>query len=217
MVWAALELIMDLKLIRNNSIRLLGSLGVETLPTTLPLLETESRCRSADEIVSRLLAMHAVAAVAYGFNRAKANDWIVNEQVAQFLTSNEKLFLSNPDVSPNEFRLQIEGMWVLAWAIGTITQLDFEKECDRSFVTSLPNLKIAQNGKTLRENANLRPLAELVAACDLAYCLHWVIRDAALTNKHIPSKLKPYVVIERRRALEWLLSKEAWDEISLDT
>jgi hypothetical protein len=29
--------------------------------------------------------------------------------------------------------------------------------------------------------------------------------------------VKPYVIVERRRALEWLLSREQWCDIELDT
>jgi len=41
--------------------------------------------------------------------------------------------------------------------------------------------------------------------------------EAELIGEWIPGNLKPYVVVERRRALDWLLSKEAWDDVSLDT
>ncbi len=81
----------------------------------------------------------------------------------------------------------------------------------------LPNLKQSQSSTDFRKKANPRPLEQIVMACDLAYFLHWAIRQAELSGKQPPANLKPYVIVERRRALEWLLSKEAWDEVPLDT
>jgi hypothetical protein len=81
----------------------------------------------------------------------------------------------------------------------------------------LPNLKVSQSSGDFRKKAHPRPLEQVVAACDLAYYLHWAIRQAELSGKQPPGNLKSYVVVERRRALEWLLSKEDWDEVPLDT
>ena len=45
--------------------------------------------------------------------------------------------------------------------------------------------------------------------------IHEAVR--ASTTKQTPGKVPPYIVVERRRDLEWLLSDEDWDDISLDT
>ncbi len=65
--------------------------------------------------------------------------------------------------------------------------------------------------------ARLRSDDQIVSAADLAYCLHWAIRQSELEGKRPPGKVPPYVVVERRRALEWLLSDEDWDDVPLDT
>lgn len=56
---------MDLKQIRNESIRAAKKLGIGVSPT-LPLLDAGLKMRNANEVVSRILAMNAVAAAAYG-------------------------------------------------------------------------------------------------------------------------------------------------------
>src|SRR3954471_22612960 len=61
---------MDLKLIREQSIQTAKQLGVDVSPT-LPLLDAGLEMRGADEAISRLLAMNAVAAIAYGFDKTK--------------------------------------------------------------------------------------------------------------------------------------------------
>jgi hypothetical protein len=207
---------MDLKRIREQSIHTAKQLAVD-VSSTLPLLDAGLEMRSADEAVSRILAINAVAATAYGFDKAKVTTWLNQEALTDSLSGQEKHFVFEGVGQPDRFKAQVESMWALAWAMGITNELNFAKDCDNRFVTMLPNLKQSQSSADFREKANPRPLEQVVAACDLAYCLHWTIRQAELSGKQPPANLKPYVVVERRRALEWLLSKDAWDEISLDT
>jgi hypothetical protein len=207
---------MDLKQIREQSIQAATQLGVAVSPT-LPLLEVGLEVRRPDEAISRLLAMNAVAATAHGFDKTKAIAWLNQEVLADSLTEQEKSFVFEGVGQPDRFKLQVESMWALAWAMGITNDLNFAKDCDNRFVTMLPNLKQSQSSIDFRKKTNPRPPEEVIAACDLAYCLHWAIRQAELNGKRPPANLKPYVVVERRRALEWLLSKQAWDEVSLDT
>jgi hypothetical protein len=206
---------MDLKLIREQSIQTAKQLGVDVSPT-LPLLDAGLEMRGADEAISRLLAMNAVAAIAYGFDKTKAIAWLKQEALSGSLSEQEKRFVFEGVGQPEIFKVQVESMWALAWAMGITNELNFAKDCDNRFVMTLPNLKQSQNSADFHKKANPHPLEQVVAACDLAYCLHWAIRQSELTGKR-PGNLKPYVVVERRRALEWLLSKDAWDEVSLDT
>ena len=207
---------MDLKHIRGESIRTAKQLGADVSPT-LPLLDTGLEMRNTSEIVSRIMAMNAVAAIAYGFDKTKAIAWLNQEALTDSLSEQENRFVFQGGGQPDRFKVQVEGMWALAWAIGIANELNFAKDCDNRFVTILPNLKQSQRSADFRKQANPRPLEQVVSACDLAYCLHWAIRQSELTGKCPPGNLKPYVVIERRRALEWLLSKGAWDEVLLDT
>ena len=211
-----LETFMDLKQIREKSIQTANKLGVDVSPT-LPLLDSGLEMRRADEVISRLLAMNAVAATAHGFDEKKAIAWLNQEALTGSLAEQDKSFVFEGVGQPDRFKLQVESMWMLAWAMGITNELDFAKDCDNRFVTMLPNLKQSQSSIDFRKKVNPRPLEQVVAACDLAYCLHWAIRQAELSGKQPPANLKPHVVVERRRALEWLLSKDVWDEISLDT
>lgn len=207
---------MHLKRIRDESVQTAKMLGVD-MPTTLPLLDGGLEMRSVDETISRILAMNAVAAIAYGFDKSKAIAWLNQEGLTDSLSEQERRFVYDGVGQSDRFKLQVEGMWALAWAMGIVSELNFGKDCDNRFVTMLPNIKQSQNSADFRKNVNPHQLEEVVAACDLAYCLSWGIRQSELTGKRLPGNLKPYVVVERRRALEWLLSKEAWDEVPLDT
>ncbi len=63
----------------------------------------------------------------------------------------------------------------------------------------------------------MKSVSEIAKALDLAYCLHWSIRDAEIHGREIPRVLSPNVIIQRRKALEWMFSEENWDEVTLDT
>ena len=66
---------MDSASIRDASWRIVVGLGFPR-NDSLPLLDRLSVTRSRDEVVNRVLAMLAVAAAAYGFDRKKALTWL---------------------------------------------------------------------------------------------------------------------------------------------
>lgn len=96
-------------------------------------------------------------------------------------------------------------------------KLDFAKLCPDDLVTMLPNLRTADSSSSFRSRAQRRSIEELLAASDLAYCLHCALTNAVLRGEQPPGRVPGWVIIERRRALEWALSDEDWDEVPLDT
>ncbi len=202
--------------IRARSLKVAARGGV-SIPPTLPLLDANMCARSQPEIVDRLLCLHAVAAVSYGFDGAKAFEWLHQEHLDAQLTDPERRFLQRDDGDPKSYQIQVEGIWALAWTLKLVSQLDFWKECDNRFVASLPNLKVAESADAVRQRSCLRSHDDLISACDLSYCLHWAVRQAELVGNPRPGGLNPYDLVERRRALEWVLSSESWDAVSLDT
>lgn len=211
-----LEPSMDLNNIREQSLKTALSIGF-TINNVLPLLDEVQISRTIDETVKRLMCLHVAAACAYGFDRGIAMAWLQRENVRDDLSESEYQFIKNGAGDANRFKIQIEGMWALAWSLGLVLQLDFAKPCADTFVALLPNLKTGESGDGLRTKAKLRSNEEVLAACDLAYCLHWSIRQAQLSGNELPKKVQPYVIEERRRALEWLLGDAEWYEITLDT
>jgi hypothetical protein len=163
-----------------------------------------------------MLAMHAVAAIASGFNRERCQRWIEREHLASSLTVTEQHFIHEETANRSTYVDRIEGIWTLAWALFLFKKLDFETPCDENFVWLMPDLKRDETATRLRQRIKLRALSELIASLDLAYCLHWVIRDhslGAIGN----ARIDPRIVVERRRALEWLLGSEDYDALTLDT
>ncbi len=107
-------------------------------------------------------------------------------------------------------------MWALAWAVRRVGALDFWRPCDDNFVHKLPNLKVQEPRRSFEARASIRPVEEVAEALDLAYCLHWVVVDATLGRRSLPSQNRPAGLLGRRYALEWMLGQDDWDEISLD-
>jgi hypothetical protein len=207
---------MQMNEIRKESIERAKRAGLSVLPT-LPLRDPDLYPRSQEDILGRLLCLTAVAASSYGFDKSKAYDWLRQEHADSLLTHAERDFLTENTGELLTFQVQVEGMWVLAWALNLVPQLDFWKECDNDFVTILPNLKTMESSSRLRANSRLRRREDILRACDLAYCLHWVFRQGEITRTETRLELKTYVILERRRALEWIVADDLWDEITLDT
>jgi hypothetical protein len=207
---------MDLETIRQQSLKTASQLGFN-VAASLPLLDKPEREKSADEIIARLVCLHAAAACAYGFDRCKARQWLDQENAVASLSQSERDFIDRGIGDPNRFKVQIEGMWAMAWALGLVARLDFAKDCDSKFAVLLPNLKIAESTASMRSKTKLRALPEILAAADLAYCLHWTVREAQIAGQKSPGKVQPYVIVERRRALDWIVGADEWEEVSLDT
>ena len=106
---------------------------------------------------------------------------------------------------------------MLVWSVGMAPKLAFVKPCPNDLVRMLPKLRTAESSAEFRSRAHRRSTEELLAAAELAYCLHWAITDASLRGAREPGRVPGWVIVERRGALEWTLTDEDWDEVPLDT
>ena len=202
--------------IRRKTAGLLSERGI-AIPSHLPPLDDDVPVRSLNETIDRMLCLTALGACAYGFDRERARRWLASEGVMSCLTASERAFLEKRQGRAEAFQMQIESLWVLAWSVSLVPSLDMDKPCDDSFVFVMPDLKTDESSQRIRARARQRPMAEILAACDLAYCLHWVIRDREVRGEPAPLEVEPFVIVERRRGLEWLISNDDWDEVNMDT
>ena len=195
----------DLTQVRSCSATLIREMGCN-YNDALPLLDETVVARSVEATIGRVLGMYCAAAVAYGFDRQLAVAWLERHKKAVEVTSAEELFLATGQGELEKFKIQIEAMWALCWCAGIVKKLDFTEPCAKDFITRLPDLKKDDSPDPFRAKANLRTDEEVVAACDLAYCTHWAVRDAELHGQPMPIRVPSYVITERRHALEWMLS-----------
>ena len=205
-----------IKEIREKSIKEIAKMGYP-VNENLPLIEQCKITRSIDSILDRMLAMHIVGACAYGFGKKRGLAWLSRETNDLILTPTEMKFLHNEIDNRRIFSEQIEGLYSLAWSMSFFEELDFLKSCPDNLALMFPDLFQDQQSGFFRNSAMLRLEEDIYHKLDLSYCLHWAVREATLKGQMIVNLIPTYIVVERRRALEWLFTEEPWEEIALDT
>jgi hypothetical protein len=106
-----------------------------------------------------------------------------------------------------------EALHALLWTLGLVDDLPPDQMCPRQPVYEqlAPGL---DPGKP-REDVRMRPLTEIAAMLDFYYCLHWHARKAQYHGDVWDYQIAPGVVLERRRALEWLFQDGRWEDVDL--
>lgn len=206
----------QMQVIRDRSIQKAMAMGYE-VNASLPLLDEGISIRAKNEIIDRCLTLFATVAGSYGFAKADAMDWLKQEKLDCGLSPSELLFLTDADNQQVYYQKQVEALNAFAWVLGYVHEMEFDQICANNLITLYPEIKNKDACSEFRTKSNLRSLEELVEKCDLAYCLHWAIKQAELSNRRLPNDIGAYVIIERRRVLEWVLSDHDWQDVSLDT
>lgn len=207
---------MDFQNIRKKSLSSAKNLGCEVYPD-LPLLDDNLKLRPQEEIIGRSLALFAVIASSYGFDKSLAIRWLEQEDCIEYLSESERDFIENGEGDTSYFQSQVEALNTFAWVLGFVKSMPFDSLCDNTLIKRFPDIKNGKSSSGYKAQSAVRSIDKIISACDLSYCLHWAIVNSEMNAKDLPSDVCSHVVIERRRALEWILSTDDWDEISLDT
>jgi len=117
----------------------------------------------------------------------------------------------------NTFQLQVESLWALTWIISITSSLDYSTLCPNNFINYFPDLKIQEKSYKFKQLAQLREIEMIIKQAEISYCLQWSLEHAAINYKRKTNIIPNYMVQNRRRAFDWVLWNEPWDEISLDT
>jgi hypothetical protein len=189
------------------------------VPDHLPLLsESEtSISRGRDEVVDRTLCLYVTCAVAFGFDPVSAWAWILQERLADQLEPHELCFIRHGTGDRESIRCLFEAINAISWASGFVARLDPFESPPEDLVHRLPNLQIQEDSKGFRSRASLRQSCEVAAELDLLYCLHWRVADDLLTRRQPHREIDPSRIIMRRHALEWLVCRERWSDVPMDT
>ena len=186
-------------------------LGYPAPPDDLPFPEVD-RWRTRDEVVDRSLVADVVVACAHGFDVASAFAWLRVNGLIESVMPGESIYLdeveSGMHLDDLARGLQVEALWALLWALSFVDELDFSAGCGGA-AAPLPDLDDVPAARVFRRDAELRDESALLAALDLARCLSAGLGDD-LSIGYAPGEVEPYVVWERRRALEWLGGGD-WD------
>lgn len=209
---------MDARELRERSREQAQALGYLFNPN-LPVLDPASVTRSGDDVLNRILTLHACIACGYGFPKPKALGWLDQENLSDCLTGPEAKFLAGKaEAKRTAFQWRVEAVWAMAWAAGYFDDLDFSQSCSDDLVKLLPDLNTQASSEAFRQKCSLRSAEEVLPMVDLAYCLHWAVREEGLRGQaNKPGKVQSQVITERRLGLEWLICEESWEDVSLDT
>ena len=198
-----------------------------TVSKTMPCLHTddEVNVRNTDEIAKRAAACLLCVQIACDIAN---NDY--EESVKFFKTLLEKYGVLNllnskeNRIIDGSYSMQdaidmdwaYEAYWALCWCLGLVDDLsDGSKICDCDAAISF--LMNTKSMKEFIDNCNIRSKEEILDMQDLYYRYQWAINDKKVNPDSSIGELDPSVVIERRRALEWVLSNENdWYDIDLN-
>jgi len=175
--------------------------------------------RAAAEVAARGAALAALAEVGEGAPPGFVLRWMALQGMEGALAPAERALLAAPGISPLQrdgLRWGVEAAWALAWALGRAPALDWEAWAGRP-VPPWPSPRAAGQAWAGPDGVALRPTEALAEAADLAFRLHWAVVDALVLGEPFPeARFHPDRVVERRRALEWVLSPGvAWDGVDL--
>ena len=199
--------------VRATNHRIAKRLGYARPPVDLPPTEVE-QWRTEDEVVDRALVLDVVVSCAHGYDVGAAWTWLRAVNLIDRVTVGETQYLdeleSGMHLDDLARRLQVEALWALLWALGFVDDLDFGVGCGDGVAPLLPQLDDPGAAKQFRRDAALRDDDALLTTLDLVRCLSAGLGDGDVSIGHSPGEVEPYVVWERRRALEWLAGAD-WD------
>lgn len=196
------------------SINYLQSVGYFVSPN-LPLLDSEKsiKPRSVDEVCQR------VESLAYIVMKCRGVNIKIPPQKEQFLTTSERNFIQKATnrVTNNDiihFSWLNEALAVLLWTLGFV-ELDLFEEIKPDLCKLVSNFK---DLKHMNEKSQPRTLSQIMDLFDFYFRAHWVASNQRLNGltADMPDVLNEKFIVERRRALGWVVEHREWDDVSLD-
>jgi hypothetical protein len=223
---ALLEL--DPRQVRRTSLATLAHAGLAPVATGLPTVldAYAGRRRSAEATVERVRALMAVLHAVHGAPAADVARSLKKRGLVPWTTPQERAFLDLLGTREDDDRelvahrswigRRVEGLHALGWALKVLPDLE-----PTGYSDVHPDA-FAEVGPAEPYGAptelELRPQRELLERLDLFSCAHYAVQEHELrgATSPLPRAVVPGAIAERRRALEWLLGTESWDDIETD-
>lgn len=208
-----------------DKLRKYGIDYIENLPLTYDV--NEVNVCDVDDIAKRYIANIISIQVAFDL----LNDVDVNKsleffgglldkyEVRDFLNKTEKKIFSKNLKYDDLVNItwQYECINVLAWVLGLKKDLEFPNSvCNVKEL--IGNVVLCDNFNDFVGKCKLIDIEDILDELDVEYRYHWALVDKRINPSTSVGDLNVDVVVERRRALEWLFfSEEDWNNIVLDT
>ena len=196
----------------------------------LPLIasEAEASLRTAEEIAGRAAALLIVALYSEYLLSEEADVEKAREFIRpvvdcygaeRYFSPAEQAYLDDDDSTEQDriqFVWQYEPLFVMLWALGYEEELFFPDHiCDVPGVTR--TMHEHDSIEKLLKGAKLRSVGELLDAADMIFRLDWACVDTRIHGLPAPAGMDGGVVMERHKALNWLICGDDWDEVDIST
>lgn len=204
--------------LRTNSLHTAQQYGYP-VNNSLPLLDDGSVMKNTDELKGRALCLNLIVASSFNVTiKSNSLQWLKDNHVDHFLSNLEMSFLKGiSTVSIEYFKNQQECLYSLGWALGLCNEIRLDQYVPIDLALKFPDIRKSEMADKIDPDVKIRSVREILEMLDLYYCIDWAIKNELIISKRSPGKL-PYIVIrERRKALEWIVSDNDWDDVSLDT
>ncbi|RZA36178.1 MAG: DUF4272 domain-containing protein [Lysobacteraceae bacterium] len=209
---------------KANSEALLRERGIAVNPQ-LPMIDSEDAVvlRSEDALWRRLVALWGVVGTATlgknayfreYFSVGERRDWLSNDEAAFIFTD------TPPEDDVIRFTWRLEAMVFLAWCGALVESLPLPEQASGADAILPLYPHDLGDATMLRQALRLRSKAEILDWADLAYRLHWAVRDAQLNGRELPAGLNPGMVLEWHHAANWMIGygdEDDWDAVSTET
>lgn len=197
------------------------SLGIDP-GTSLPAVADydEPTPRTAQEVATRTVILHSVAATGYGVDPEPIVAWLRAQSIWQQASPAEQRLLEAADPPGQELsdaRWRQEAQWALLWAINKVEGLGLPTQtCNTAALVDSIMPGLGESIESFVSSASLRLPGELLAENDRVYNLHCYARPAIRKNE-LPNDFVYPVLAQRHYAFEWLTSNDLWDDVQTDT
>lgn len=212
---------------KMNSIYLLQQ---QEIPYTMELPEIKSSYevlgKSLEEVTRRAIVLCIVCNFASDVINSKKKKYIKDSK--KFFTKLLEQFNVKNDLTREERELfdkmdknlaiqiswQFEGYYILLWALGLVDEIPFpDVLVDPDEIT--PIVSNCSSYKDFASKCLYRDVNDILDLADLVYRYDWYCVEEE--SKGLEPIINPEVVIERHRAVNWLISEENWDNVDIST
>ena len=135
--------------------------------------------------------------------------------VKDVMTKDEKLLFEKMDKDlAIQISWQFESYVILLWTLGLIDEVTFpDTLVEPDSVTAV--VSACDSYREFLEKCKIRSVDEVLDLADLTYRYNWYCVESKINDEE--PIMNAEVVMERHRALNWLLSNEKWDKVEINT
>lgn len=187
--------------------------------------ENNVQLKDIDSICKRAIACLLTIQIACDINKGNYNESLEyflplydKYGVKSSLNSKEKRIIdgtyNNQDVIDMDWAY--EAYWALCWSLSLVDDIKNGGElcdCNKAISLVLDSLSFDD----FKRKCKLKDIDEILDMFDLYYRYNWAINNKYVDSNTNIGKLNPSNVIERRRALEWIISDvDDWYDLPLN-